>query len=380
MNRSFLTITIFLILTVLPIAIFAQSSDDADGDGVNNSEDVCPNDKGTKANKGCPSEEKELTPKEIKKQKEKLDSLKSNIDIFATPTPTPTPTPKPITASTPNTTANVRMAPNCRYILDFEKCRNILFVMSREEIVQQFGTAGIQKYDLSSEYRYKGMTIDVATADFIYGVEFNGFDWNDDKLRSPFTQWIPAEDIRWGDGKDKIIKKFGNADPQKIKGVNGEKFEYYRYDGDKLTFQFTNGKLTKIELKRKISDDEYAKSLKIYKLREIEIEARKTPEQRKKENPYGVSLEIRNAFDLLHDQVESLTNTANKIVRDYNANQYIYDSLGQRYGKERSVSSLHIQAADLIRKFLTDHKGSLPKAMISHLKSDIESLFLGEGH
>lgn len=43
MKRKLLTITLFSILAILPIAIFAQNSEDWDNDGVKNSEDFCPN-------------------------------------------------------------------------------------------------------------------------------------------------------------------------------------------------------------------------------------------------------------------------------------------------------------------------------------------------
>lgn len=62
MKRFLLTITVFSILAILPFSIFAQSSDDSDSDGIPNSEDVCPNDKGTKAKKGCPEKTAKPTP------------------------------------------------------------------------------------------------------------------------------------------------------------------------------------------------------------------------------------------------------------------------------------------------------------------------------
>jgi hypothetical protein len=62
MRRIFLTLTLFSILAILPVSIFTQVSDDWDNDGVKNSEDACPNDKGTKANKGCPEKTAKPTP------------------------------------------------------------------------------------------------------------------------------------------------------------------------------------------------------------------------------------------------------------------------------------------------------------------------------
>lgn len=62
MKLTFLTIALFSILAILPVSVFAQVSNDLDGDGIPNSEDVCPNDKGTKANKGCPEKTAKPTP------------------------------------------------------------------------------------------------------------------------------------------------------------------------------------------------------------------------------------------------------------------------------------------------------------------------------
>lgn len=87
MKKIFLTFAVFSVLTVLPSAVFAQTSDDNDGDGVSNSQDACPGQKGSKANKGCPDKKENLSSEEVKTQKEKLDSLKSNITFTPTPTP-----------------------------------------------------------------------------------------------------------------------------------------------------------------------------------------------------------------------------------------------------------------------------------------------------
>lgn len=89
MKKIFLTFAIFSVLAVLPSAVFAQTSDDSDGDGISNSQDVCPDQKGSKANKGCPDRKEKASSQSAKKQKGKPDSLKSNTTFSPTPTPKP---------------------------------------------------------------------------------------------------------------------------------------------------------------------------------------------------------------------------------------------------------------------------------------------------
>lgn len=61
--------------------LFAQVPPDDDGDGVPNSEDLCPTTKGTKANKGCPEENKKiLTPVKVVTQSKSGNGYQVELD------------------------------------------------------------------------------------------------------------------------------------------------------------------------------------------------------------------------------------------------------------------------------------------------------------
>lgn len=367
-----------------------QSSDDTDGDGVKNSDDRCPADKGTKANKGCPENSGGKTNSDSgKKTNDDTDSLFSNIDIFASPKPSPTPGTKveepkkdgfdslksnidifaapkanPTAASTSK--PDVLLRPDCRYILDNEKCLNILFAMTSKDVLGAFGETKGEKFGMVTKYTYAGMIIDVANTGRVEEVEFK---WNE------YLKVIdknPAQDIQWRAGKDKIIKRFGKPQKEtKMKGVDGQKLEHLWYDNDHLNFDLEDGKLISIEIKRKISDDEYAQMRKNLQDENDAIEAAKTPEERARDR----AKEIQIAFDELHKQLEFRTNEANKQIRAYSTTD-----LSKRSSQEKSVSLIASDAINLIEDFLKRYKGRLPKAMVEHLSNDIENYRSGNGH
>jgi hypothetical protein len=76
----------------------------------------------------------------------------------------------------------------------------------------------------------------------------------------------------------------------------------------------------------------------------------------------------------MHNQVENLLNQANQKVEKFNKNQLIYESLGWRRRMQDEIDLLHIKAADLIRKFMTDYKGKLSQEMIDHLNEDLRKV------
>jgi len=75
----------FLNCILLSSFLFAQTPPDDDGDGVPNSEDLCPTTKGTKANKGCPEEKKTNIPAQQnagKGYQAELDKLNQYLQTF----------------------------------------------------------------------------------------------------------------------------------------------------------------------------------------------------------------------------------------------------------------------------------------------------------
>lgn len=71
----------FLSCLLLSAMLFAQIPPDDDGDGVPNSEDLCPTTKGTKANRGCPEENKKITtPVNVVAQQTTVKGYQSELD------------------------------------------------------------------------------------------------------------------------------------------------------------------------------------------------------------------------------------------------------------------------------------------------------------
>jgi tetratricopeptide (TPR) repeat protein len=90
--------------------------------------------------------------------------------------------------------------------------------------------------------------------------------------------------------------------------------------------------------------------------------------------PTVVTAEVKAAYERMHNQVENLLNQANQKVEKFNKNQLIYESLGWRRRMQDEIDLLHIKAADLIRKFMTDYKGKLSQEMIDHLNEDLRKV------
>jgi len=335
---------------------------------------------------------------EAKKQQDKLDSLKSNIDVFAPPTPKPTPSPTPSQAGQTSLSdkelddlkSNIifgKIAPeiaasnpaaglDCKYILDFEKCRNVLFAMSSRDVLKKFGETKGEKFGMVAKYTYKGMIIDVANTDLVEEVEFKGYSMLDSDLRSPFTERVPAQDIGWGAGKDKIIKRFGKPQSEtRMKGVDGQKLEHLWYDNDHLNFDFEDGKLIAINIKRKVSDDEYARMRQNLQRERDEIEARKTPAQRARDKAMEEARVIQYEFDRLHESLDLLQNRANTMIRGMSVT-----NPSKRYAQEKDVSLLRSEGIRMIEDLLKKYKGRLPANVIDHLSADIEKFRSGQGH
>lgn len=74
-NSKLLLTTFFFLITALSISTFAQTSD-RDGDGIKDSDDLCPTIKGTVANKGCP--EKTKSKQENSTQSNSTRNTKNN--------------------------------------------------------------------------------------------------------------------------------------------------------------------------------------------------------------------------------------------------------------------------------------------------------------
>lgn len=378
----------------------AENADDDDGDGVKNSDDVCPRDKGSKANKGCPGNDggegnsakkekdkpdsleieldfdssataipkptptpknnnnKEITSEEAKKQKDKLDSLKSNIDIMATPTPKPTPTVVP----TPKYAVVNGTLADCKLILS-EGCRNYFMNSTIDRVKGELGLQGSTYNRIISLQVYSKQGIEL-------WVEPSSGRIVVARIDRYVLDWKPAKDVKWGESLSKIEKKY----PGGKLGIrsNGDVLIYPNYE---LKTAFMEG-LAMVSYAQEYTESELAA-----KKKRESVDDQITLERDRADTAYANSpAGIKVAFDSMHDQVESYANQANKKVEEFNKNQYIYEPLGKRKEKEDEIYQIRKKATDLIGSFMTKYAGKLPKEMIDHLNNDLEKLGSGKPH
>lgn len=277
-----------------------------------------------------------------------FDKLYSNIDILAT--------------NSNSKTSSLRVdipRLDCKYIMDFEKCRNILFTMSAKEVLEHFGKTEGRQYGMVTEYAYKGIKILVANTGIVESVEYYGYSGMDFKRKDPFKEFRPYEDINWGSDKGKVTKMMGKPEHVlRLKSVDNEKVEVLYYDDKHSSFEFVSGKLVGMEFKRKVSDEEYAKMRQHLRRQNDSLEALKTPAQRAKDREHEVSL----AFTEVQNRIKVYINEINKLIGSYSTT-----NIALRSDQERAVSALSSEVFRIVDDFLKKYKGELPQKVIDHL-------------
>lgn len=277
-----------------------------------------------------------------------FDKLYSNIDILGTNSNTKT---------SNSNTAVPKL--DCTYIMDFEKCRNILFTMSTKEVLEHFGKTEGRQYGMVTEYAYKGIKILVANTGIVESVEYNGFSAMDIKRKEPYKEFRPYEQINWGSDKGKVTKMMGKPESiQKLKSVDNEKVELLYYDDNHSSFEFVSGKLVRMEFKRKVSDQEYTKMRQNLRRQNDSLEALKTPAQRARDRQHEVSL----AFTEVQDRIKAYINEINRIIGSYSTT-----NINLRSDQERAVAALSKEVFKLVDDFLKKYDGQLPSAVVDHL-------------
>jgi hypothetical protein len=130
MNNIIKIILLTIFFAVSANVIFGQSAtptptvmatDDSDGDGVKNSEDLCPNDKGTLANKGCPGKDDQKRSNETPKKQDSIAKVEL-VDSATSPRP--------------QNNNQVGSFADCKYILS-DGCRNYFYQSGIDVVVKQ---------------------------------------------------------------------------------------------------------------------------------------------------------------------------------------------------------------------------------------------------
>lgn len=236
MKKLTFVFVLLFALAFVPTSSFAQTNDD-DGDGISNSEDLCPGTKGTRANKGCPGSGDKAEPS-------KPIAVPKSI---ATPTPTATATPTPTKILTPSPN---RQLSDCRYIIDDSGC-NKFFGMPKSKITSDFGIGN--KYgsytDIGIFFYLNGLD----NQEVVDEITFYGTSGESSQYFKPYFGQ-PAKNLSWDSTTEEVIRLYG--EPTSRWQHADKPQSSLRYD-DSLRMEFEDNKLVKIVLRDPKADARY---------------------------------------------------------------------------------------------------------------------------
>lgn len=339
MKRIFLTITLFSILAILPFAISAQNSDDLDGDGVPNSEDACPHEKGTKTNKGCPGKDEP-----------------ASIAVPAT-TPTPTFTPAPNPTPTP-IVAKSGTFEDCKIVIS-EGCRSYFFQPNNDEIHWKFLFTKTKTNDVLFIWNSKAENFALVVEPSTGGILAVTFD---KKSRTK-----PAPNLKWDESKTSVQKKY--PEPQ-INSVGNYVYKNF-------IFHFEDDKLSKITLNREATEAEIIayNTQKAANERAERAKADAEKAKAKAAEAYANTIEGKAAklmerLNVNINYINYLTERHNKIKAG-NANnraaQIIDDNWGEIPKLLKQIEATKRQSIDFIDEFLKLYGNKIDAATKSKL-------------
>lgn len=277
---------------------------------------------------------------------------------------------------------------DCKFILDDNGCGKY-FGKSAEEISDLFG-----KRLENNNYPDLGLFF------YIWGDPENGVPmtvaevtfYNTGKSVKQFYGQ-PGENLSWNATRDDLIKQYGKP-TEETSWVESDNLPRSSLSfGPNVKLKIENNRLKEITIrspKHNKDVEAYFRRLKeeqdrrdkeysdyLAKQRELAKSGNATTggsANRSNNAPAVVTAEVKAAYERMHNQVENLFDQANQKVEKFNKNQLIYESLGWRRRMQDEIDLLHIKAANLIRKFMTDYKGKLSKEMIDHLNEDLRKV------
>lgn len=342
MNRIFLTITLFSILAILPYAIFAQSSNDLDGDGIPNNEDVCPNDKGTKANKGCPGKNENIAPQQT------TSNVQTQID------------------NSRLTESEKKALSGCQYIIEDEGCRKF-FGKSEAELSSIFG-----KLPINGSYGELGVDFymwspSTAEATSVAEITFYGTDFGDVKR----FYGNPGKNINWNATRTDIIKNYGEP----IREANwvlsdGEAGFALYYNEENLRIEFKNGKLYKVTVrypKHNNDVEAYLEKEKQKYLEEQKSTESRIAQEKANEKAKSEAIQMEADYNELLRQLDAKIEEGNRIVRIETtaiaAGGMFKDAVQKKLDKVKAAGE------SLIDSFGKKYQGKIPDWMIKGIKA-----------
>lgn len=234
---------------------------------------------------------------------------------------------------TPKTIADI----DCKYLLSFENCRDILFGTNRQNFLQQFGMyedyqkLGFEEINFSNIGLINSLTFSEGTLGF-----------------------KPADGINWNEELKNVTKLIGQPEElSKIKNSNGVKSEVAKYADKTLIFE--KGKLKYIKFSRPETkmESDFAK----YE-REKNSNLNQTPEAKAK----STASQMESDYYVLLDQLDAKIREGEQIVNS----EKLAIAAGGMFKKavEKKLDKVRESGISLVESFNRKYQGKIPDWMV----------------
>lgn len=226
---------------------------------------------------------------------------------------------------------------NCKYLLSFENCRDILFATKRQDFLNQFGTyenyqqLGFAETEFSNIWLINSVTFSEGTLGF-----------------------KPSNEIEWNEDIKTIIKQLGEpTERSKFKNYIGVKTEVVKYSDKTLIFE--KGKLKFIKFTRPESKLE-ADVAKFD--RENNGKSNVTPET----NAKNLASQMESDYKELLDQLDAKNREGMRIVNS----EKLAIAAGGAFKKavEKKLDKVRSAGDSLIDSFNKKYSGKIPSWMV----------------
>ena len=330
--------------TADPVSPARAAAKDSDGDGVLDSADLCPLEKGSKANNGCGEKaEKPITSAEIERQNKLLDSLRSEVEIGRQTAPTPTPTP---VVSAPAVLPNT----DCTVILAGKGCGKIALGAAEFSIESMLGKPDViaegnhRYYAFGIVIRYTSGRV-VEQISFIRNSPYRGDTYK------PFAG-SPEKNVAWQASVQQIKGIYGA--PQEhwdSRNLAGNKVDWLTYPN--IKFELFGGTLREVVVGNFVKTAE-------------QIAADKKSVQ----GPLMAKADqIVVEYKTMHDRLERNMSEYNRLAAKYASEMRLHLS-GSAHKTREAMSRVATESINSIDAFIKKNEGFLAPSIKAHLIED----------
>ena len=226
---------------------------------------------------------------------------------------------------------------DCKYLLAFENCRDILFATNRQDLLQQFG--------MYEDYQRLGFAeINFSNIGLINSLTFS----------EGTLGFKPADGISWNEDLKNVTKILGEPEKlSKIKNSNGVKSEVAKYSDKTLIFE--KGKLKYIVFTR--PENKMESDVAKYE-REKNANLNQTPETKAK----NTASQMETDYYVLLDQLDAKIREGERIVNS----EKLAIAAGGMFKKavEEKLDKVRESGISLVDSFSKKYQGNIPSWMV----------------